>query len=94
MWRSPKLLIRVRELPCMRCGTEDGTVCAAHSNSLADGKGRGLKAHDWAVAALCFACHKAIDQGNGAREDRREAWLDAHRKTIGALFERGIVRVM
>jgi hypothetical protein len=92
-FRSPKLLILCRELECQICGREDGTVCAAHSNSLSDGKGRGLKASDAAVAALCSVCHMEIDQGkNLSREERREKWLAAHISTIRALLERGLVR--
>lgn len=70
-------------------------MCAAHSNSLSDGKGRGIKAHDYAVAALCFRCHTQIDQGKDAsKADRRAMFLLAERKTMAQLFERGIVRVV
>lgn len=89
-FRSPKLLILCRELECQICGAEDGTVCAAHSNRLSDGKGRGLKASDAAVAALCFKCHATVDQGRSmSREDRQSVWLEAHIKTLRALVERG-----
>ena len=94
-WRSPKLLKACRELPCQRCGAEDGTVCAAHSNSLSDGKGRSLKAPDSCVAALCFRCHQMIDQGcEMSKEERREEWMNAHVKTLRAFFERELVRVV
>ena len=83
-----------RELPCQQCGREDGTVVAAHSNQLRDGKGRGLKAHDFRVAALCFTCHSAIDQGaNFTKEMRKELWEEAHRKTIGEFFQRELIVV-
>lgn len=92
MYRSPKLLVAVREAPCMRCGAQDGTVVAAHSNQLRDGKGRGIKAHDYRIAALCFRCHAEIDQGSSmSKDERREAWEEAHRKTVGWLFESGTV---
>jgi hypothetical protein len=52
MYRNKKLLEACREMPCQHCGSEDGTVVAAHSNQLRDGKGRGIKAHDYRVAAL------------------------------------------
>ena len=88
MWRNKKLLEIVREAPCQHCGTEDGTVVAAHSNQLQDGKGRGLKAHDYRIAALCFRCHYELDQGSRlTKEERRELWEESHRKTIGWLFE-------
>lgn len=76
----------------MRCGAQDGTVVAAHSNQLRDGKGRGIKAHDYRIAALCFRCHAEIDQGSSmSKDERREAWEEAHRKTVGWLFDSGCV---
>jgi hypothetical protein len=91
-YRNPKLLEVVREAPCMSCGAQDGTVVAAHSNQLRDGKGRSIKAHDFRIAALCYRCHADIDQGaTMSREERREAWETAHRATIGWLFYNGHV---
>lgn len=88
MYRNKKLLEAVREAPCMNCGAEDGTVVAAHSNSLIDGKGKGIKAPDHKIAALCFRCHYELDQGAKLnRQERREMWLDAHLKTMAWLFE-------
>ena len=93
MYRNPKLLVACRELPCQLCGSEDGTIVAAHSNQLRDGKGRGLKASDYRIASLCFNCHSEIDQGKDLnRVMRVELWELAHRKTIGELFERGLVQ--
>lgn len=87
-YRNKKLLEIVRESPCQLCGAEDGTVVAAHSNQLRDGKGRAIKSHDFRVAALCFRCHAEIDQGSKmSKEDRVDIWEMAHRKTIGWLFE-------
>jgi predicted GNAT superfamily acetyltransferase len=92
MYRNQKLLEACRQLPCQLCEAEDGTVVAAHSNQLLDGKGKGIKASDFRVAALCFHCHMDLDQGNKlTKEQRREFWEMAHRKTIGELFERGFV---
>ena len=94
MYRNPKLLKIMRELPCQICGIEDGTVVGAHSNQLRDGKGRGLKCHDYRVAALCYNCHMAIDQGNKLdKEQKVELWEMAHRKTIGYLFENNLIEV-
>ncbi len=87
-YRNKKLLETVRGSPCQLCGAEDGTVVAAHSNQLRDGKGRSIKAHDYRIAALCFSCHSQIDQGSKmSREDRVEIWEMAHRKTVGWLFD-------
>ena len=66
----------------------DSSTIAAHSNQLRDGKGRGIKAHDFRVAYLCFTCHYNLDQGNKLnKQERIEMWDEAHRKTIGWLFE-------
>jgi hypothetical protein len=90
MYRNRKLLDILRESPCQICGRSDGTIVAAHSNQLRDGKGRGLKASDYRVAALCYGCHAEIDQGTKlSKTERVEAWEEAHRKTIGWLFESG-----
>lgn len=94
VYRNENLLRAVRELPCAACGVEDGTVVAAHSNQLRDGKGRGLKAADYRVAALCHRCHHELDQGAKlSREQRSDMWEFAHRATIGELFERGLIHV-
>ena len=83
--RDKKRLQSCRDLPCQNCGTEDGTVVAAHSNSGAHGKGRGIKASDEFVAALCFTCHANLDQGTGTKEDKSQMWHNAHLKTIALL---------
>ena len=87
-YRNQKLLEVVRESPCQLCGAEDGTVVAAHSNQLRDGKGRSIKAHDYRIAALCYSCHAQLDQGSKmSKEDRVDIWEMAHRKTVGWLFD-------
>lgn len=81
----------VASLECQRCGANGTQV--AHSNQLRDGKGRGIKAYPWRVAALCPTCHAEIDSGHRmSKEERREAFDEAHRKTVGELFARGLVR--
>ena len=94
MYRNRPLLNACRELPCQHCGISDGTVVAAHSNQLRDGKGRGLKAHDYRVASLCYKCHMELDQGkNLSKQERTELWEEAHRKTIGQLFELSLIHI-
>jgi len=94
MYRNQKLLDAVRESPCQHCGKSDGTVVAAHSNQSRDGKGRSLKAHDYRIAALCFTCHAELDQGRAmSREERLNMWEDAHRATVGWLFDNDIIGV-
>ena len=95
MYRNKKLLEIARLLPCQHCRIEDGTVVAAHSNQLRDGKGRGLKASDFRIASLCFRCHAEADTSSTLTKVARiEMWEQAHRATIGELFERGLVGVI
>jgi len=94
MYRSVKILQAVRNAPCMTCGIQDGTVVAAHSNQLRDGKGRGIKAHDYRIAAMCHRCHYILDQGKDlSKTERVEMWDEAHRKTVGWLFDEGCLLV-
>jgi hypothetical protein len=94
IYRNKHLLELVRQSPCQACGTQDGTVVAAHSNQLRDGKGRGMKAHDYRIAALCYRCHMELDQGTKmTKAERAESWDEAHRATIGWLFENGHIVV-
>lgn len=87
-YRNKRLLEVVRESPCQLCGAQDGSVCASHSNQLRDGKGRGIKASDAAIAALCYTCHSKIDQGSAlSKQERIELWESAHRKTMRWLIE-------
>ena len=84
--RSQELMLAYRTLPCQHCGAEDGTVCGAHSNASIHGKGRGIKASDEFCAALCFFCHRGLDQGATMNEDERRAmWHAAHIRTVQAL---------
>lgn len=88
MYRNKKLLEVVRQSPCQHCGSQNGTVVAAHSNQLRDGKGKGIKASDFRIAALCFRCHSELDQGSKmTKQERVEMWEESHRKTIAWLFE-------
>ena len=90
MYRNRPLLDLVKESPCQICGAQDGTVVAAHSNQQRDGKGMGIKAHDYRIAALCYTCHANIDQGKTlSKQEKFDNWDEAHRRTIGWLFERG-----
>ena len=92
MYRNQKLLEAVRSSPCQHCGVSDGTVVATHSNQLRDGKGRGLKAHDYRIAALCFRCHAELDQGaKMSKQERVNMFNEAHRATVGWLFENDLI---
>ena len=82
--RSQKLLKLVAGLACQNCGIDNG-VQAAHTN-WGGGKGRGIKADDNLVAALCLKCHYEIDQGaHLSKDERQEMWAKAHQKTVDEL---------
>ena len=88
--RSLKLLQNAREIPCQYCGSDDGTVVAAHTN-WQGGKGRGIKADDNLIASLCNQCHMEIDQGKGlTKEERQKIWLYAHKETVRKLQLHGL----
>jgi nitrite reductase/ring-hydroxylating ferredoxin subunit len=85
-YRNKKLLILLRELPCMNCGAEDGTICAAHRNQ---GKGMGLKNPDSLVASLCHRCHYELDNGKSlTKQEKRYMWDQAYIKTMQYLIEK------
>jgi len=64
-------------------------VQAAHTN-WGGGKGKGVKADDNLVAALCLKCHYEIDQGKElSREERQEKWQRAHTATVKKLYIQG-----
>ena len=86
--RSKKLLKLVSSLDCQHCGSGH-MVQAAHTN-WGGGKGRGIKADDNLVAALCQTCHFEIDQGAKlSKAQRQQAWNIAHYKTVQTLVDRG-----
>jgi len=94
-YRNRHLLRWAKRAPrCFMCHRSNtGTVVAAHSNRLADGKGMGIKAHDYRVAFLCMNCHAYVDQSGVDREKKYQDWRDAHYETIGWLFESGALKV-
>lgn len=77
IYRNPDLLAAVRMLPCVMCGFTRG-VQSAHSNQLRFGKGRGMKASDAAIMALCGpsyswgGCHAFLDQGGDVAKSERD----------------------
>ncbi len=74
--------------------TNNIVTVSAHSNQLRDGKGTGIKGHDYRIAFLCHQCHHMIDNDKMLdKHDRIAAWEEAHRKTIGWLFTNGHLEV-
>jgi len=97
VYRNPDLLRLAKKAPwCMSCEERNtGTVVSCHSNQSRDGKGRSLKSGDHRIAFMCRRCHHEIDQGNRlSRQEREAMWEEAHRATIGWLFEAGHLQVV
>lgn len=95
-YRNKSLLEAARYAPqCMSClKHNDGTVVAAHSNQQRDNKGVGHKSSDYRVAYVCNSCHSNLDQGMYLdKQSRIDVWELAHRRTIGWLFETGVLAV-
>lgn len=96
-FRSRPLLDLAYELPCTaritdQCGNSMSEP--AHANEAIWGKGKSLKAHDFAFAAMCRSCHAELDQGkNMSRESRQFIWLRGHVETMRQLWERGLLAV-
>jgi hypothetical protein len=93
-FRSPKLLRSAEGQACVICGSV-GTTIAAHANSVALGKGTGIKSPDYFTAWVCQFHHDLIDgrQGKLTREQRRELWEEAFILTVAEWFKHGIVIV-
>ena len=86
--RSGKLLRIVSNMPCQSC-YKYGETQAAHTN-WGHGKGRGIKADDNYVAALCQTCHYLIDQGaTMTKKERQEMWHRAFVRTMEKIRKDG-----
>lgn len=74
-----------RALACQHCGA-DGTsagVTWAHSNQGQHGHAKGIKASDQFVAALCWICHRELDQGKEwSHAEKVRMWDAAHARTV------------
>lgn len=90
----PKVLKAARGQECVNCGALDGTTVAAHCNDM-EFKGIGRKSHDCLVAYLCVRCHAMTDGtlGSLTKEEKRDLWNRAFKRTVVLWFQRGIVKV-
>lgn len=82
--RDERLRDMCRAMVCQHCGRggPDAGVTWAHSNQAIHGKGKGIKASDVYVAAMCAACHRELDQGKEwPAEVKVAVWTAAHRRT-------------
>ena len=83
--RDERLRAMCRAMACQSCGRADpdAGVTWAHSNWAEHGKGKGIKASDIYVAALCWVCHGLLDQGGTmSQAGKRLMWDRAHLGTV------------
>jgi Protein of unknown function (DUF1364) len=69
------------------CNYDSETVVLAHSNSMADGKGKGYKANDHSGVWACHACHAWLDQGKASKAEKDAAFEAAQLRMIYKLAE-------
>lgn len=94
-FRSPKLLKAAHDRPCVVCGSVGSTV-AAHANSVALGKGTGIKCPDFYIAFLCALHHSMVDgrvKLEPGWDSPQELWTYAFLRTVAVWFNEGIVTV-
>ena len=99
-FRSKKLTDSARDQACQNCGSM-GTTVSAHSNWMAHGKGKSIKAEDCFIAWLCKDCHFWCDFGTGNDitdlwddGEKKGMWQAAHDKTLHELFKQGKIVVV
>lgn len=63
------------------CHCDPATTVLAHTNTQADAKGMGYKAHDHMGAFLGFDCHAWLDQGDGTADERAAFMAAAQERT-------------
>ena len=93
-FRSKKLLDSAKGQQCVTCGST-GTTVAAHANSVALGKGVGIKAPDYFTVHFCLECHALYDGriGKLTHGEKEYMWLLAYVRTVQRWFEQEIVVV-
>lgn len=91
---SKKLLASAEGQACTICGSV-GTTVACHANSVALGKGTGIKVPDYYTAHLCQVCHDLYDgrRGNLTKAEKEDMWQLAFIRTVKRWFDQGIVEV-
>ena len=71
------------------CQGGTDTTVACHSNLLRDGKGKGIKAHDWCIAFGCGPCHWFIDQSSAPLEQKLSYFIPGLRLTRARIIAMG-----
>lgn len=93
-FRSKKLLASAEGQSCVTCGAM-GTTVACHANSVALGKGTGIKCPDVFTVHWCVRCHGLYDgrEGHLTKEEKEAMFTKAFYLTVARWFNQGIVIV-
>jgi len=95
LYRNPALLALANgqlcliQVPGICLGGRKDTTVACHSNWGRDGKGGNIKAHDWAIAFGCSACHFFIDQSRAPEAVKQGYFYPAMKLTRLAIMDMG-----
>ena len=94
-YRSKKLLASAEGKPCAFCLRNDGTTVPAHVNSVAMGKGRGIKSPDCLHARACMTCHSLYDGRipGWSKAERDDRFALAFMRTVVSWFQEELVVV-
>jgi hypothetical protein len=90
--RDERYRTACRAMACQNCGAagDSAGVTWAHSNWPEHGKAGAIKASDQYVAALCWDCHRWLDQGKASAKTKRAMWDAAHAATVKRGKELGL----
>ena len=94
VYRNPALLALAEGEECLLrvpkyCQGGTDTTVPCHSNRLRDGKGKGIKAHDWAIAFGCGGCHWFIDESKAPFEMKLSYFIPGLRLTRARIIALG-----
>lgn len=94
VYRNPGLLALAKGEECLTrvpsyCWGGTESTVSAHSNRTRDGKGKGIKAHDWAIAFACGGCHFFLDQSKAPREMKLSYFIPGLRLTRERIIAMG-----
>jgi hypothetical protein len=94
VYRNPALLALAKDEECLTrvptyCWGGIESTVSAHSNRTRDGKGKGIKAHDWCIAFACGGCHFFLDQSKAPRAMKLSYFIPALRLTRQRIIDLG-----
>lgn len=89
-----KLRRAASDYPCQLCGRPKEHTVPAHNNDV-EWKGIGKKSPGFLIAYVCGFCHDEMDGRSGGlpKEEKRDMWDRAFKRTVAIWFRDGLVTV-